>query len=1634
MSSAIDFVALQWLTGELQGTLGQARQALEMAHHGPQLCHELLHQAHGALQVLEVPGAVVLAREMERLAQAMAAGQATAAQAPALLRRATLQLPVYLQRVHLARRDLPLVLLPLISELRAARGAAPLEEAELVPAHLAAPAALDARQLAERDSPELPGQLRRWRQALQNALVGLLREPDEPAHLEHLGQVYGHLETLAAQAPMLPLWQLAAAVTEAVALGVVADSRSLYDLLRATERELARLADEGVAGLNRAANPELLAGLRSHLAKARGPAPRLQAIARHHGLDEAPLDSAWVNQEREYLDGPDRDALRTVVVALCDELVRHKQRLEQLGERRDSAELAELLPPLRQIADTLAVLGFEQPRRVIIDQLGVIQALAQAQAPVLDAQLMDVASALVYVENTLAGIAGQAEASASDVPTTDLQHIQQLVYREVLVGLEQARQSVEEAQQAGWSAARLQALFELLDPLRGALAIIPLPRASALLGLANRWVANQLHEDAPRAEALALFAQALCALEYHLQRLLLDRGLAHAGSLDHARDALAGLGLGLADDEPIPELSEALSPAEAMMLEDLQPLANPQVSEQLQAVLEGERSAAEPLLAIFHEEALGHLAVLSQCLAEAGEAGGQVPSDALHRALHTLKGSAYMAGADPIARLAAALDTLCREYRTRQLPLEPADCALLASAEAELGTMLAQLPVPPEAEGLLNRLAARTEQRLAGGAVAAEAPREPAQLSAFLNQGMDTLLDAEARLRAWREQPQQRGELGPLLDELTTLAHAAHANDQPAVDDLCEALLDLYGAVEDASLGVGPVFFEEAELAQEALIDMFDQLAAGQDVQAAPERVQALRSLVDQALAPEAMGVLDPASGQLRQWAGDEEDAAEQAASADQELLQVFLDEGFDIVESTGAALLRWQAEPGNTLEVENLLRDLHTLKGGARMVEIAPIGDLAHELETLYERLSSGTLQASPVLFKLLQKGHDRLGQMLDALRSGQAVQADETVLGQINRFGQAQGPAAGLAEPRPAAPEPAPALLERGSVDMVKVTALALEELGNLAGEAAIARGRVEQQVNDTRSTLHEVEVTLQRMRDQLLRLDSETQAGRREQAAESTYEDFDPLEMDRHSQLQQLTRALFESVSDLLDLKDTLDDRTHEAQALLAHQARVSSQLQEGLMRTRMVPFERVVPRLQRIVRQVAEELGKQVVFETGHADAEIDRTVLERMIAPLEHMLRNAVDHGLEPAEARLAAGKPEVGLIALEVTHEGAEVVIELADDGAGVPLDAVRSKAIKRGLLAADSDMSDRDVMQFILQPGFSTAQKITQISGRGLGMDVVHEEVKQLGGSMTIDSRRGIGARFQIRLPLEVSVNRALLVPCGEELYAIPLNSIEGIVRVKPADLDAYYRQQPPRYRYGGISHELRYLGELLSGAQRPALLGEEQPLPVLLVRAHDHQVAVQVDAISGSREIVVKGLGPQFSAVPGLNGATILGDGRVVLILDLLGQIRAQHLRPALPAAPAEAFADGAQGRPRLVLVVDDSVTVRKVTSRLLERHGMRVLTARDGVEAMLILQEQRPDVMLLDIEMPRMDGFEVASKVRQDSRLKTLPIIMITSRTGEKHRERAMAIGVNEYLGKPFQETQLLASIGKWSRRHA
>jgi len=964
--------------------------------------------------------------------------------------------------------------------------------------------------------------------------------------------------------------------------------------------------------------------------------------------------------------------------------------------------------------------------------------------------------------------------------------------------------------------------------------------------------------------------------------------------------------------------------------------------------------------------------------------------------------------------------------------------------------------------------------------------RDPDVLTFFLEEADDLLEDIDNAIQAWRDEPSDTSQGAVLNRVLHTLKGGARLAGLSLLGDLSHDLEALI-IEQEGQLAKGDMaVFDLLYTRYDELVSVLDRVKLGDEELPAEELAAPIPEVAPEleltglSLSEPEVTVTIEASEPVVQAPEGGDDLASRMAGEehDPDVLPFFLEEADDLLEDIDNAIQAWRDEPSDTSQGAVLNRVLHTLKGGARLAGLSLLGDLSHDLEALIIEQEGQLANGDMAVFDLLYTRYDELVSVLDRVKPGgdapsaeellepeaeteteivlepvaapelpvtlEVVEdkpAEESVPDMASLDVKALVDEPQVAVDLPLAAMPAPELPAKAAArpkpatavqESVKIPAQVLDNLVNLAGEASIARGRVEQGVGESASALDEMEETIARLRNQVRQLGRQTEAQiqfRREQIESSESADFDPLELDRYSQLQELSRGLEESGSDLQDLKDTLLEKSQAVEGLLLMQSRITQDLQENLMKTRLVPFSRLVPRLRRIVRQVGQELGKQVNLGLNNIEGEMDRSVLEKIITPIEHMLRNAMDHGIENAEQRLAAGKPEEGNISLSFQREGGEVVITVADDGKGLDVAAIREKAVSKKIIAADTQATDSELLRLIFQPGFSTATTVSQVSGRGVGMDVVKTEVHQLGGSISIESVLGLGVEFTIRLPFTVSVNKALLVKDGESVYALPLNSIVGVTQLGEGEIDTYYKQPDRRLEYAGLDYEVCPLGSLLHGGQEVLEAGFGKAV-LVLIEADNYRYAVHVEAIEGHQEIIIKGLGAQFNNVPGVAGATILANGDVVIILDLPSLLRTVGERSILEGP---ALALGEEGSPdkalsmdagvKTIMVVDDSVTVRKVTSRVLEREGFLVVTAKDGVEATEMLDQAKPDLMLLDIEMPRMDGFEVARVVRSSKDFSRLPIIMISSRTGEKHQQRARDLGVNEFLGKPYQEDRLL-----------
>ena len=766
----------------------------------------------------------------------------------------------------------------------------------------------------------------------------------------------------------------------------------------------------------------------------------------------------------------------------------------------------------------------------------------------------------------------------------------------------------------------------------------------------------------------------------------------------------------------------------------------------------------------------------------------------------------------------------------------------------------------------------------------------------------------------------------------------------------------------------------------------------------------------------------------------------------DEELLEIFKEEADDILDRTEHLLTELEENPDDITSILALQRDLHTLKGGARMAGLENIGELSHVLESLLEKVSeegrsidSRALTTVQESFDLLNKmkGEKDYGQSSDISHIVEKVKSliggKEAAIPEESKFDQSHFADLDIdptisksVDSEDDTDKEETSTKKKSNVlsgNQIKVNSELLDNLVNYAGEVSIYRSRLEQEIGSFRVNLSELGNTVARIREQLRKLDAETEAQIISTFhSESDEEDFDPLEMDRFSQLQQLSRSLVESVSDLSSIHSYLDDVARTSDSLLTQQSRVNTELQEGLMETRLVSFNSIVPRLRRLVRTTANELNKQVKLDVRGADDEMDKTVLEGVIAPLEHMLRNSLAHGIE--KDREAVDKPKQGSVNIDVRREATEVVISVADDGAGINRKRVKEIAIERGILKKDALISDTNIDRLILNSGFSTVDEVSKLAGRGVGMDVVSNQINLLGGSLDIYSEPGKGTRFNIRLPYTLALSAALLVEIAETVYAIPVSGLEGIIRMSYADYQEKVKNQDFVYEYANEEYQIHELNKLLDIDSEVVI--ENNQIPLVMIRSGENGVALRVDRILGSREIVVKSVGSQISSVPGIYGATVLGDGNVVLILDIIPLARAYMRKlESLDDTVQVAIQEEIEKDP-LVMIVDDSITMRKVGERILRRNEYDVVTAKDGLDALDKLKEAVPDVMLLDIEMPRMDGYELAIEMKKEQKYANVPIIMITSRTGEKHRQRAMDLGVDRYLGKPYQEAELLENI--------
>jgi chemosensory pili system protein ChpA (sensor histidine kinase/response regulator) len=1758
---------------ELNATLNDARALLEAYAERPdqrallEKCADQLHSAHGALRLVEVYGAALLAEEMEHVTRyLLSSGNDQKRQVDGLdaLMRAMVQLPTYLERVLSGGRDLALVLLPLLNDLRSVRGSPLLSEGTLLLLNL---------KSDQNATPQEPGEpsisvaqwARRLRPRFQIGLLGYIRGERTVQNLEILAKVSEKLEQVATTQPVFQLWWVTGAILEAVRANGLEGSATLKRLLGQADRQIKLLYELGEGRYCEDPPIDLLNNLLYYVARATTSGGRISAVRASFKLAELlPVDDS-IELERENLSAPSVKLMRTVAAAIKEDLSKVKDVLD-IFVRRGGGQTDELAPQLellKKISDTLGVLGLGELRQRVQDEISALsQIVGDGKTPAEEA-LVRVAGVLLSVEDSLdeqlvrlilPAPAGQAAAELPLDQDHEFRQVSEAVLRECIVNLARIKEAVSVAVQkpAEFSPQGLDNVPQLLRGITAGLLMLGKGRAVELMDAIGTQVRKLVEPGAPPPDAIRLerVADAIVSIEYYMETLQNGRTDPWY-MLDNAETCLKTL----ADETltRVPNLnltsSEAaktmkLDPSETIAMERTKrahAATNPLI-----AVPEPE--AVDPqFVELFIEEAKEEITSVQRSFPLWDENPMDLESlSIMRRSFHTLKGSGRMVGARSIAEFAWSIENLLNRIIDKTLSRTPGMMGLLRNAVAALPPLVEQLesgrPVSLPIEALMarafafadgrdpeqNRSTTAPEDRTVsdassaatswgGTSVSAAAPlpnMDAALHEIYSKETSSHLAEIREYLRKRAGQPAPHDLPEPVYRAIHTLSGSSKMAEARHGIRITEPLNHVMRKVFDSGKGLSDAGLAALDHAVRAIENVVSHIneSTGFFSEQPPliSRLQKLETEVDAMIARDA---IETSASAIRPGitAPTQVEAVPPAPSAppveefDHEIANIYSEEATELLEAAQGSLTAWNQDRKDKQRVAELQRQLHTLKGGARMAGISAMGDLSHELETLVIQIDSGSVADDDRAHTVMQASLDELARMRDFVSKGTLPGAARDLIGQLrNLAGLTAAEVPGAAAPSvssaavppvaspavtsrsapeplateaalpptavtpfvratpaapaaattpsaaatpaptttPAAPGPAgsgddvvpslelssaPILPGREPVpaeraEMARVDADLLDTMLNNAGEVSIFRARLDQQVNSIDFNLAELARTVTRLKDQLrgLEIETEAQVLNRHQDMEPRRDDFDPLELDRYSALQQFSRALAETSGDVASIQGLLETLTREAQNLLTQQARVITELQNSLMRTRMVPFQRHVQRLTRLVRQAANDTGKRAELAVQGAAAELDRQMLERMVAPLEHMLRNSVVHGIEAPERRAALGKPDVGRISISLERDGAEIVIVVADDGAGINVKLIREKAIALGLADAQAKITDEEAMQLILEPGFSTAGHVTQAAGRGVGMDVVATEVKKLGGGLFIDSTYGKGTRFTIRLPFTLAISQALIVRVAEETYALPLATVEGVVRLPRNIVTRHLGKDAPMFEYGGQKYRFQHLGAFV-GLGTARLPETDASMAVVLIRAGEHSTALVTDELVGSREIVVKSLGPQISAIRGIAGATILGDGRIVLILDMGSLVRSEWR-----ARPTETIVFDQRDRRTFALVVDDSITVRRVTQRLLERNGMRVLTAKDGVDAVSLLQEHLPDIILLDIEMPRMDGYEVAAHVRNDPRLKEIPIVMITSRVSEKHRARAIELGVDDYLGKPYQESQLLDAI--------
>ncbi len=795
--------------------------------------------------------------------------------------------------------------------------------------------------------------------------------------------------------------------------------------------------------------------------------------------------------------------------------------------------------------------------------------------------------------------------------------------------------------------------------------------------------------------------------------------------------------------------------------------------------------------------------------------------------------------------------------------------------------------------------------------------------------------------------------------------------------------------------------------------------------------------------------------------ANEPEDSFEEF-EIDEEMMEIFGMEAEDLLKNINANLELLENAPNNREALLEIRRNAHTLKGSAGIVGLKKLSQAAHKVEDLLDFISENEIEGNKLIFDFLLSATDCFSSLTSNEASTESKEKLANIYGTFESImAMLNGEEISNVIPQKVAnieivetakdetAENQPQISANQPRSIVRVSLDKLDDLVKIVSGMVINRSVFEQRLSELEQQVSELGNSTRRLQTSTTKLETDFSAellssqnsrfkaqsqmsvigNYQSKIRQTTIGDptsFDTLELDNYTDFHQTTHELIETAADTSAINYKLDILRSNFETLFDTQRGLIDEMQEKLLRLRMVKFGSLFARLQRTVRVTAEEEDKLVELYIEGENLEVDTQILDSLIEPMLHILRNAIAHGIEPPEMRRLLGKQDVGKIFIRAFSEGTHIVLTITDDGRGISASALKAKAVEKGLITNEDafNMSDEDALSLVFLAGLTTAEDINYVSGRGVGMNIVKTQIQRHSGTVSIHTEMQKGSTFTIRMPMALAVTRALLVKADKQTFAFPLRLVKHICECPTEYLNKVSRDKS--IQLGDTVYRVVHLSELLGMPAAPVM--EAENIPLLLIDTLEKPCALIVDQILKPEEIAVKPLGNPLNSVSELLGATILGDGSVVPVLDLIYLLTNKTLTTKKPLAEPQV-----EVKQTSVMIVDDSPSVRHLTSKVIKNANWIPVVAKDGLEALEILQNTRelPNVILTDVEMPQMDGYELLASLKKLETLRDIPVVMITSRAGEKHRQKAVELGVSEYLSKPFEDAYLIETIKKLSR---